>query len=91
VLLPSFENNTVPLLPLVTEGHDEALNYGIARRQELSESTLRTGETRVKVIDEKAARMGLQNLDLKVSAVSHLFRLGFLESLQNAAGDATTG
>ena len=91
MLLPSFENNTVPLLPLVTEGHDEALNYGIARRQELSESTLRTGETRVKVIDEKAARMGLQNLDLKVSAVSHLFRLGFLESLQNAAGDATTG
>lgn len=91
MLLPSFENNTVPLLPLVTEGHDEALNYGIARRQELSEWTLRTGETRVKVIDEKAARMGLQNLDLKVSTVSHLFRLGFLESLQNAAGDATTG
>ena len=49
VLLPSFENNTVRLLPLVTEGHDEALNYGIARRQELSESTLRTGKLELKL------------------------------------------
>ena len=49
MLLPSFENNTVPLLPLVTEGHDEALNYGIARRQELSESTLRTRKPELKL------------------------------------------
>ena len=56
VLLARFKSNTRPLLPLVTEGHSGASNYRSQAVTKLTESG-EDAETRVKAIDEEAARI----------------------------------
>ena len=62
MLLPGFKSNTMQLVPLVTEGHGEALNW---RDAATARAYCELG-IRVKAIDEKTACIVRQKLNIIV-------------------------